>query len=354
MRTLAVMKRILLEMIRDRRTLALIFIMPLVILSLVYILFNGESVHLKLGVRELDEEFIDMLEEADVTVIQYDGENNYKELVVEEQLDGFLLLEEDQVELILHNDDPLRSDPLVTKVSQVLRARAQETLLQMIDVQLPVHEEMSMDVIYIYGSEETEFFDVLSTMLIGFFVFFFVFLLSGIGFLKERTSGTMEKLMITPIRRCEVLLAYLGGFGIFAIIQTMVVVLFAVYVLDFVLAGSFWTVIVINVMIALVALSLGILLSSFAQSEFQMVQFIPVVIVPQVFFSGIIPFETMADWVQYLGKLMPLYYGGRALQEVMYKGNGFPEIATDLFVIALFALFLITLNLVSLRKFRKV
>lgn len=160
--------------------------------------------------------------------------------------------------------------------------------------------------------------------------------------------------MSTPIRRFEVLLAYLGGFGVFAVIQTVVVVLFAIYVLDFVLAGSFWNVILINLLLALVALSLGMLLSSFANSEFQMVQFIPLVIVPQVFFSGMIPFETMATWVHYIGKLMPLYYGGHALQEVMYKGNGFQVIATDLLVIALFATFLILLSLLSFRKYRKV
>ena len=81
-----------------------------------------------------------------------------------------------------------------------------------------------METNYVYGSSETVFFDVLSPILIGFFVFFFVFLISGIGLLKERTSGTLERLMATPIRRGEIVTAYLIGFGIFAVIQTMIVV----------------------------------------------------------------------------------------------------------------------------------
>lgn len=353
MRIAVVMKRILLEMIRDKRTLALIFIMPIVILSLVYILFNGETVSLKLGVIDIDEQLEEILEEMDVFVIEYKSDIDYKETVINDDLDGLLIFSTNDVELILQNNDPLRSDPLEMKIKQAFAARNQNELLEKIGF-IPAGHEIEIDVQYIYGSSETEFFDVLSTILIGFFVFFFVFLLSGIGFLKERTSGTMEKLMSTPIRRYEILLAYLGGFGVFAIIQTVIVVLYAVYVLDFVLVGPFWLVIVINLLLALVALSLGTFLSSFANSEFQMVQFIPVVIVPQVFFSGIIPFETMAEWVQYIGKLMPLYYGGRALQEVMYKGNGLPEIANDLLIISLFAVIFILLNLLSLRRYRKV
>src|SRR5699024_9689677 len=103
-----------------------------------------------------------------------------------------------------------------------------------------------------YGDEETVFFDVLSPILVGYFVFFFTFLISGIGLLKERTSGTLERLMATPIRRGEIVTAYVTGYGIFAVIQTVIVVLFAVYVLDVVMVGSLWSVFVINLLLALV------------------------------------------------------------------------------------------------------
>lgn len=135
-------------------------------------------------------------------------------------------------------------------------------------------------------------------MLVSFFVFFFVFLIAGIALLKERTSGTLERLLATPIKRYEIVAGYVIGYGLFALIQTIIVVLYAVNVLDIVLVGSIWLVLLTNILVALVALSLGTLLSSFATSEFQMVQFIPLVIVPQVFFTGIFPLDGMSDWLQ--------------------------------------------------------
>jgi ABC-2 type transport system permease protein len=190
--------------------------------------------------------------------------------------------------------------------------------------------------------------------LVGFFVFFFVFLISGIGLLRERMTGTLERLLSTPIRRWEIVLGYLIGYGLFAIIQTIIVVVYSVTVLDMVLVGSVWHVLLVNVLIALVALSLGILLSSFAASEFQMIQFIPLVIVPQVFFTGIIPIAGMPEWLQMISKIMPISYGADALKSIMYKGMDLSEILTDLVVLIGFAVVLIALNIVALKKYRKI
>jgi ABC-2 type transport system permease protein len=105
--------------------------------------------------------------------------------------------------------------------------------------------------------------------------------------------------------------------------------------------------------LALVALSLGTLLSSFAASEFQMVQFIPIVVIPQIFFAGIFPVEGMADWLQGIGRIMPIYYAADALKAVMYKGLGLAEISGDLLALAIFATVFIILNVIALKKHRK-
>nr|WP_286010112.1 ABC transporter permease [Clostridium sp. Marseille-Q2269] len=98
-------------------------------------------------------------------------------------------------------------------------------------------------------------------------------------------------------------------------------------------------------------LSLGILLSAFANSEFQMVQFIPVIIIPQIFFAGIFPIENMTHWLQVVAKFMPMYYGGKALQNVMYKGFLFNDIKMDLLMLVLFAAVFIVLNIFTLKKY---
>ena len=129
--------------------------------------------------------------------------------------------------------------------------------------------------------------------------------------------------------------------------------MYSIKSLDIVIVGSLWNVIFINLLLALVALSLGTLLSTFAASEFQMVQFIPIVVIPQIFFAGIIPLEGMAGWLQAIGKIMPVYYATDALKGVMYKGLSLSDISSDILALIVFALVFIALNLFALKKYRK-
>ena len=155
-------------------------------------------------------------------------------------------------------------------------------------------------------------FDSFGPVLIGFFSFFFVFMLAGVSFLRERTSGTLERLLATPIRRFEVVLGYLSGFGLFTLLQAALIAWFAIDVLGLYMDGSIWLVLIMNLLLSLTALTLGTLLSSFASNEFQIIQFIPLVVVPQVFFSGLFNLEAMTPWLQKLSHIMPLYYGADA------------------------------------------
>ena len=239
------------------------------------------------------------------------------------------------------------------KVKQIYSKEKQIQLLGTNGMQNELSLQDSMKTDYVYGSSETELFDTFSPILVGFFVFFFVFLISGIGLLNERTTGTLERLLATPIKRGEIVTGYLIGYGLLALIQTVIIVLFAINVLDMVLVGSVWTVILINAILTLVALSLGILLSSFASSEFQMIQFIPIIIVPQIFFSGIFSIEGMADWLQVFANFMPLYYAADALKGVMYEGLSLAEIRSNLYILLAFAAVFIILNLFALKKYRK-
>ena len=139
-------------------------------------------------------------------------------------------------------------------------------------------------------------------ILMGFMVFFFVFLISGMALLKERTSGTLDRLLATPVKRSDIVFGYMISYGIIAVIQTVVIVLSTIWLLDIEVVGNIINVIIVNFVLALVALAFGVLLSTLAKSEFQMMQFLPLVIMPQLFFSGIIPLDSMADWVQHIGK----------------------------------------------------
>jgi ABC-2 type transport system permease protein len=353
MRTVALIKRILLQILRDKRTLALLFVAPLIVLTLMNLVFNGNTVDPVLGVANGDQQIIEKLEDADIVVKEYNKVSNVKDMILDKDLDGFLQVEGDQTTLTLLNDDPTIAKSLEMKVKQIDTQAKQLKLMGTNAIQSELLSQDSLNTNYIYGSSETELFDTFSPILVGFFVFFFVFLISGIGLLNERTTGTLERLLATPIKRGEIVAGYLVGYGLLALIQTVIIVLFAINVLDMVLVGSIWTVMLINVIIALVALSLGILLSSFASSEFQMIQFIPIIIVPQIFFSGIFSIEGMADWLQVFANFMPLYYAADALKGVMYEGLSLSEISSNLYILLAFAAVFIVLNLFALKKYRK-
>jgi len=351
MRVTAIIRRIFQQMQRDHRTMALIFVAPLFVLTLMYFIFNGEAVYPKLGVVNVEVSIQDALKDADITLTVLS--NADKDAVIENNLDGMLVQDDEDFSLTLTNSNPNTSNALQAKVAHTISSEMIGSLINKISMGRAEFEAKDIDVTYIYGNEGTIIFDTFSPILIGFFVFFFVFLVAGIGLLRERMTGTMEKLMSTPVKRWEVVAGYLSGYGILALIQTTIIVLFAVHVLDIVLAGSIWNVLLICALSAVVALSLGILLSTFATSEFQMIQFIPLVIIPQVFFCGLFPLEGMASWLQAVGKVMPLYYSADALKGVMYKGYGLGDISTDLLVLTGFALVFIVLNVVALKRYRK-
>lgn len=215
-------------------------------------------------------------------------------------------------------------------------------------------EPIKINTHYLYGDKDATYFDTINPILIGFFVFFFTFLISGIGLLKERTSGTLERLLSSPIKRSHIIYGYIMGYGIFSVIQTFVVVIYAIYVLNIAVEGSIWLVLATTVLTALVALTFGILLSTFASSEFQMIQFIPLVIVPQVLFAGLIPISSMNIGLQYFAHLMPLFYTGQAMQDVMIKGFGVQDIYINLGVLFGIFVVLLILNILGMKRYRKV
>lgn len=351
MRIWAVVKRICQGMQRDKRTLALWFAAPLFILFLLYMLFNGDAEKLNIGAVNISPDLVSLLKKEHIQVARYKQGINVHQIIIDDDLDGLLQMKSGKLELTLQNSDPSSAKTLEMKVNQLAGLHLQVKNSPRMGMAADGIKQ-TVKVNYLYGNHNTVFFDVINPVLIGFFVFFFVFLISGIGLLKERTTGTLERVMSTPIRRSEIIIAYLAGFGIFAVIQTVIVVLFSVLVLDMMLAGSIWHVILINLLLAFVALSLGLLLSTFASSEFQMVQFIPIVVVPQLFFSGVFPLDGLAGWIQVLEKLMPLSYAADALKGVMYKGFSLSEVKGNLFALSLFGMLFTGLNIVALKKHR--
>lgn len=358
----AILYRVIKELLRDKRTLALMFLAPLLVLTLMHVIFTStDDPQLTIGLDDtVPSSIATAFKQDKVTVQTYTHAQDGKKMITTHHLDAFLTLKEDTFYLTYSNEDPSVTAQTTALFSNILTEHTLEAMgaelkkLALETKTQPSIESYKIDKSYVYGNQNSTFFDKIFPILIGFFVFFFVFLISGIALLKERTSGTLERLLATPIKRSELIFGYLVGYGLFAIIQTLLIVFFSIYLLKVDVAGNIGFVILINIILSLVALSMGIFVSTFANSEFQMIQFIPLIVIPQVFFSGIIPLDSMADWVRNLSYLFPLSYAGNALTAVMIKGQGFSAIWQSLCILIGFVLLFTCLNIVGLKRYRKV
>ena len=360
MRTIAIAKKVIKELLRDKRTLALMFIAPVFIMWLMNLMFSASTtVNVKLATQDLPTGLVTKMDELDhVDVEIYQGLDQAKEALANEKVDAVISYKNGEYQVDYANTDASKT----SMIRQVLRtsiasegtdqllSRVKQALPQLkLDAKAPEIKES-----YQYGDKNTGFFARMIPILIGFVVFFFVFLISGMALLKERTSGTLERLLATPVKRSEIVYGYMLSYGIIAIFQTAVVVLAAIWLLDVEVVGSILNVIIVNVVLALVALAFGILLSTLAKSEFQMMQFIPLVIMPQLFFSGIIPLSSMGEWAPTVGKFLPLTYSGDAISQIILYGHNLGDILPNLGVLMIFLIILTILNIVGLRRYRKV
>ncbi len=187
--------------------------------------------------------------------------------------------------------------------------------------------------------------------LLAVFVLFFTFILTGVGFLRERAQGTLERLQTTLVGSFDIMLGYMLGFLIFAIVQTVVILVFTIFALRIEYAGSLWEIGVVLFLVVTVAVSLGIFISSFASNEFQVVQFIPIVLAPQIFLSGvIIPVEQMPMLFEWLSVVLPLTYAVDALREIMLRGTDLGTLWGDLAALAVFSIALLGAAVATLRR----
>jgi ABC-2 type transport system permease protein len=194
-------------------------------------------------------------------------------------------------------------------------------------------------------------FDRIGLTMLGIFPFVVMFLVTSIAMLRERTSGTLERLLSTPLSRPDLLLGYGAAFGLAAALQAVVTVTVATTVYDLDVAGSLAFVVLIAVVDAVLGVALGLLASAFARSEFQAVQFMPVIVLPQFFLCGLlVPREQLAGWLQAVSDVLPLTYAVDALQEVGASTEATGTMWMDVGVVAGAALLALGLAAATLRR----
>ena len=187
--------------------------------------------------------------------------------------------------------------------------------------------------------------------LIATMAMFFVFVLTGISFLRERSQGTLERLLSTAVSRSDLLIGYLAGFLIFALAQSIIILMYNLFVVDVDYAGKIWDIIAILLIVTIASVSMGIFISTFAKNELQVVQFIPLLIAPQIFLSGmILPTSQLPKYFQVVSGALPLTYVNRALRDIILRGASLTDVSTEITVLILFAVGMLTAAAITVRK----
>jgi ABC-2 type transport system permease protein len=365
LRTAAIARRILQGFRHDRRTLVLLFVAPLIILGLFYFLIRGGSEVPSVDVVNLDQGGLGTVlashlqASAQIAVSVTDLDQARSDLS-SDRVAAYILLPSNLTatvseggtaapEVHLEGTQPGLTQPVLAALDQ-----SEASLLGSIGAQGGVHlPTLRPHLTYLHGGAGLDTLDYFGGAFVGLVVFLLVFVVTIIAFLRERSQGTLERLMASPLRRSEIVTGYMAGFTVVAALQAVEVALFTLYALHVHDQGNVVLVVLMTLLLAMVAVNLGIFLSMFATTEFQAVQFIPLAIVPQVLLSGIVfPVSTEPGWLQVVSNLLPLTYGVDGLRDVMLKGNGLPSgaLLLDIGVVAAFAVALVVAATATLRR----
>lgn len=194
-------------------------------------------------------------------------------------------------------------------------------------------------------------FDRIGPSLLGIFPFVIMFLITSITTLRERTSGTLERLLTMPIAKLDILLGYALVFGFFALLQSLVASLLAVHVLGLSVAGPEWFLVLIAVVNAILGTTLGLFVSAFATTEFQAVQFMPAFIFPQFLLCGLlVPLSQMPRALHDIANCLPLTYAVSAMQHVSVETAISQTAWHDILVVLGFAIAAVLLGAATLRR----
>jgi len=359
-RVRAITRRLLQGFRRDRRTLALLFVAPIVILGLLGYLMRGSSSVPEVGIANQDTGPAGALVGAElkqsthIKATAIDASQGDAKLK-DGSLVAYIVFPPDfsqkaaagtvSPELDLEGSQPGEDAPVIQALQQAMTLLTAQVAGRNFSFQPRV--------IYLYGGSNYDTLDYFGAAFVGLVVFFLVFVITIVSFLNERSQGTLERLMASPLRRGEIVLGYMLGFTVLALVQAAEVLVFALAILKIQNHGNVLLIFGMEALMAIAAVNLGIFLSMFARSEFQAVQFIPLVVVPQMLLSGIIfPVSSEPTALQYLSNVLPLTYAVNGMRDIMVKGADltWSTLQLDAGVVAGFCILLIVAGTATLRR----
>jgi len=349
--------RVVRQFRRDRRSLAMVLVVPVVLMALVGYLVRNQGSNYTIAVVDQTGQGVAAalareIEAAGQARTVVKDEAAAREAIKDGSVQGAVIASGSpaapQLLLVLEGTQPSSARAIRQLVTRAVLG------LQVAGAAVrPANAPEVIPAEYVYGGPEYDTLDFFAPALMGFFAFFLVFLLTAVSFQRERSAGTLERLMASPIRRSELIVGYAAGFGFFALLQAVLVVGASVLIFRIHHAGALGWVLVLVMILSLAAVNLGIFVSAFARTELQAMQFIPLVIVPQGLLCGVIwPVSSLPGWLGPVTKALPMTYAINALRGVMLKGEGLGDahLLVNGGMVAGFAVLFAALAVATLRR----
>jgi len=338
--------RVVRQLKRDRRTIGLITFAPIVLMILFGYALSGDMSGIALGLvdgggHSALRTHIESI--SDFEMVYLGSESDAERLISEGRLDGALVMEPEGVKLLL--------DASSLQISGAITAAVQAGAAEETAVNVGQKAGSQIETRYVFGYD-LEMMDTVGPAILGLVVFFFTFINAAIAFIRERTQGSLEKFMVSPLSRLEMVSGYVLGFSLFTLLQSATTLFVVTAFFGVPLQGSPLTAMMVVVLLGAGALVLGCFFSNFARSEFQVVQFIPLIITPQIVLCGIWwPLESVPEFIRPISRMLPLTYAADALRAVMLKGAGLTDILyPDLLALGLFLLIFFAAATLMLRR----
>ena len=338
MKTIYIIKRILRQMGNDKRSLGLILVVPVFIFTLLFFLLGDSDYKASIGVNQIAAPLLTKLEAQDLTITEMSEEEGMAALE-QKEIDGYLSGKNQELLLLLESNDAVKSGTIKKAITNAMKE---------------MNPTGGLKVELLYGDSEANMFNSLGYVLLGIISFFLIFIIAGISFVRERTNQTMERLMVTPVKRWQVVLGYTLGFGILAMLQSIILLCYVKWVLKLTINGSMLSAGIVMILLSMAAVCIGAFCSIYANNEFQIMQFIPIIVIPQIFFSGLISLDTLPYHLGILAKIMPVYYACDALNAIIIKGFTLKEVTSDIVALIIFMGIFFLLNIFALKKYRRI
>ena len=343
------------QFLRDRRTLALIFIIPAVVMALFYFMLQGDlGLKMNLAVVSPDRDdpvylgFVETLKSQDTIQLSEDNGPTAGDALSRNHADAALAFPAGFFQALVGNETPhytLLVEGTKGGIESAVRKVADAALIKARVQSLPFFKLVGgslasgaePDVSYQYKTQGFKMIDLTAPGFIAFFMYFITFLLTCVAFLRERSSGTLERILVSPLRATSLVLGYLLAFFVLGSIQGAFLMVFSKLVLGIkTVVGIFWALLPMLVTV-LLGVTMGIFFSELAKNEFQVIQFIPLVIIPQVLLSGIIfDVGALPPVFKWIAAAMPLTYTNNILKGMLLRGQGIAALGTDFLALAAF------------------